>query len=200
MSTQITSKEPCPLCLLQNKANNPLINRPGQFGTRCSKVSTHEFNDTEELRNLQAQARMAYPMLYSNKHQGPGDDPERFANSDIVLDPENKAAMEQFAGVKFTGPGDLKGVFIATVQSNREMEAELKSLRATVGQLKNRAAGGKSGATPAGLLPNQFIVEVPEWGMSGLTEQAEWAGKTAQEWVTDEVNGYFETYFGSTAR
>jgi len=47
-----------------------------------------------------------------------------------------------------------------------------------------------------GLAPNQIIITLPEWAMEGgVAAQAEHAGMTVEDWINQEVNGYFENYF-----
>ena len=43
-SEQVKSKDWCPICLLQNKAQNVLLNRPGQYYSSCA--AGHQFQDT----------------------------------------------------------------------------------------------------------------------------------------------------------
>ena len=196
MSTEIKSNDPCPVCLLQNTVVNQLMNLPGQFYTNCK--AGHQFNDTEELNMLRLQARAKYPNLYRGNEAMPTD-PAVFADRDIVISAEMKKTIEEVCGISFTGAADLKGTIFALAQDNKDQEAEIKSLNARLAMMSRKRGPEQSGGAPvAGLGPNQFIVDLPEWAMDGgVAEQAAHAGMTPQEWINQEISGYFEQYFGT---
>lgn len=192
MSTEVKSKDWCPICLLQNKAQNVLMNRPGQFYSNCS--AGHQFSDTEELNNMRNQARSKYPALYASVV--PQVDPNALADQDIVINAEVKKAIEEIVSQNITSGGDLKGLLYAYVQDNKDKENEVRSLRATIATMSKRvqtAAGGSTAALGAG----QFIVVVPEWAQEGLQSQADHQGKSAEEWVSEQFTDWCENYFGA---
>lgn len=190
MSTVVKSAEPCPICLLKDKVSNPLENRPGQFYSNCR--AGHKFEDTEELAILRGQARAKFPNLYLASAPA-APDPTQFDATDIVITAPMKQMIEEVSGVKFTGPSDLKGLIFAMVQDNKDKDAELRTMRATMATMRGRqAAGGKSSS----LSPDQIIVTIPEWALEGVNAQAEHAGMSPEDWVAQEFNAYCESYFG----
>lgn len=192
MSSVIKSAEPCPICLLQNKVSNPLENRPGQFYSNCK--AGHNFQDTEELNILRNQARAQYPALYAANAPVAPLTQTSFANQDIVITAEMKKTMEDVAGIKFTGASDLKGLLFALQQDNLDKDAEMRTMRASLATMRGRAgAGAKDGS----LSPGQVVITIPEWALEGVSSQAEHTGMSIEEWVAQEVNGYFENYFGA---
>ena len=192
---QIKSKDWCPTCLLQNKVQNVLMNRAGQFYTNCA--AGHQFSDTEELNVLRSQARAKYPQLYQVAAPSPVD-PSVLASQDIVVNAEVKRAIEEIAGQQITSGGDLKGLMYAYIQDNKDKDAELKSVRAAMATMGRRSQLAP-GMAQAGLQPGQFMVQIPEWAMAGVASQSEYAGKTPEEWVSEEFSNYFEAYFGAPA-
>lgn len=193
MSTEIKSKDWCPTCLLQNKVQNPLKNRPGQFYTNCD--AGHQFNDTDELNTLRAQARSKFPALYQSS--APKIDLDALSGLDIVINLEVKKAIEELVGQPITSGSDLKGLMYAYISDNKDKESELRTLRASLAMAGKRAAAAGSGGSAVALMPGQFIVTAPEWALEGIAGQAQYQGKTPQEWVGEEFNNYFETYFGA---
>ena len=192
---QVVSKEPCPVCLLQKGIpTNTLKTRPGS-PTECA--GGHKFEDTEELRMLQAQARQRFPNIYTAIAPAPAvpTDPSALANAEIVITADMKKLFEEASGVKLTGASDVKGLIYAITQDNKDKDSEIKSLKATVAMLSKKRGGAPAGAT-AGPEPGQVVITIPEWALAGVTAQAEYSGKTPEEWVSDECNGYFENYFG----
>lgn len=190
MSTEIKSSDPCPICLLQNKAQNNLMNRPGQFYSSCA--AGHKFEDTDELNMLRTQAKAKYPQLYRASAPTPPD-PTAFANTDIVITADLKKMIENMAGQTFTGGQDLKGLIFMLVQDNKDKENELRSMRATISTMRTRTAGGK----PA-MEPGQIVVSIPEWAHEGAISQAEHAGMSLEDWTAQEFEGFLENYFGAT--
>ncbi len=202
MSTMVKSNDWCPTCLLQNKVQSALMNRPGQFYTSCA--AGHQFSDTEELNTLRQMARSQYPALYKSNAPAKPDPAAlaAMAAADIVLNAEVKKAMEELAGVPITSGGDLKGLMYGYINDNKDKELEIRSLRASMAAMGKRASSAGAGAgasTAAGLAPGQFIVAVPEWAMAGVAAQAEYANKSPEEWVAEEFGNYFEAYFGAPA-
>jgi len=200
MSTIVKSSDPCPLCLLQNKVQNMLENHPGQFYATCR--AGHKFPDTDELNILRAQARAKYPNLYRGPEPPVPTDPALLAGQDIVITAEVKQTIEELLAtggspVQITGGPDIKGLIFAYFQDNKDKDAEIKSLRATIAQMGRRSMPAKAGGSATGgLAPNQIIITLPEWAMEGgVAAQAEHAGMTVEDWVNQEVNGYFENYF-----
>lgn len=199
MSTIVKSTDPCPLCLLQNKVQNMLENHPGQFYASCK--AGHKFPDTDELNILRAQARAKYPNLYRGPEPPSPPDPALLASQDIVITAEVKRTIEELLAsanspMQITGGPDIKGLIFAYVQDNKDKETEIRSLRATIAQMGRRTTPAKAGGGGEGLGPNQIIITLPEWAMEGgVAAQAEHAGMTVEDWVNQEVNGYFENYF-----
>jgi hypothetical protein len=196
MSTEVKSKDWCPICLLQNKAQNVLMNRPGKFATSCS--AGHEFMDTEELNTMRAQARAKFPALYAS--EAPKVDTNALANQDIVINAEVKKAIEEIVSQNITSGSDLKGLLYAYVQDNKDKENEVRSLRATIATMGKRAHAAPAGGTGAALSAGQFIVTAPEWALEGLQGQADYQGKSAEEWVAENFTEWCENYFGSTVQ
>jgi|SRR5262245_32858480 len=194
MSTEmITSSDPCPTCLLQNKVINPLRNRPGQFFTYCA--AGHKFEDTEELNILRTQARAKYPAIYKAA-EPPKPDPASFVSADIVISATAKKEIEELCGIQFTGSADLKGTIFAFVQDVKDKDGEIRSLRAQMEAFKRgQAAGAHSGKAPK-IAANQIVVEIPEWALETAASYAEHEGTTVQAWVAKEFNGWVESYFG----
>lgn len=191
MSNKVTSADPCPRCLLMNNVNNPLMDQPGQYYTSCR--AGHKFEDTEELNNMRAQARMRYPELYRGPQAPVPPSPSELASRDIVIDPETKKAIEELANTVITGAADIKGLLFAHIRDSEDKDAELKSLRATIATMRSRASvpGGRSVA-----LPNQVLITLPEWAIEGgIAEHANHAGKSVEDWVSEEINSYLENYF-----
>ena len=193
MPSEIKSADPCPLCLLQNQVQNPLMTRPGQFYTNCK--ANHKFDDTEELNALRAQARAKYPMLYKGPDAPAPTDPAVFANQDIVITSEVRQTIEEVCQVKITGGPDLKGLVIAYHEENASLEAELRSARAAMSQLRARAGTKPASGSTTGA--STLMSLVPEWALEGVQSQAEHAGMDAEQWILQEFTGYLENYFGA---
>lgn len=196
MSTVIQSKDPCPLCLMQNKVVNNLTTRPGQFYTTCT--AGHKFEDTEELNILRGQARQRYPNLYRGPEPPPQADPSILANQDVVIDASTKQIIEELTKTTITGSQDLKGLIYAYVKDNEDKDAEIKTLRASMSTISRRATSSAKGGTSVG--PGQLLYEIPEWAIEGgLSSQAEHAGMSVDDWLTLEITNYLENYFKSPA-
>ncbi len=200
MSHVIKSTEPCPLCLLQSRVNNPLQASHNQ--SKCS--AGHTFSDTEELRTASAQARAQFPQLY----QGPAApipmDPSIMAAQDIVITAEMKRLIEEAMPAepdgtrrRLTGASDIKGLVVAYAIDNKEKDDEIRRLNATLGVMRARPASAGSGG--ASLAPGQFLITIPEWALEGVVGQAEHSGKPMQEWLQEEIEAYMENYFGAPA-
>jgi hypothetical protein len=195
MSTEIKSKDWCPTCLLQNKAQNALTTRAGQYFAKCA--AGHEFPDTEELNTLRTQAKSKYPQFYASAAV-PVDNPA-LANADIVINAEVKKAMEEIVSQNITSGSDIKGLLYAYVQDNKDKENEVRSLRATIATMSKRVQSSNSGAS-AQLGAGQFVVTVPEWAQEGLQGQADYQGKSSEEWVAEQFTDWCENYFGATVQ
>lgn len=194
MSTVIQSKEPCPVCLLQNGIpGNMLTSRPGS-PTGCN--AGHKFEDTEELRILQSQAKQRFPNIYTSLAPKPPTptDPAIFAGQDILITSEMRKFMEEASGTTITGPSDLKGLIYGLTHDNKNLEGEVRALKASVATMRPRPGAGTGQST--GLAPGQTVITIPEWALAGVTEQAEYSQMTIEEWVAQQVNSYFENYFG----
>jgi hypothetical protein len=192
MSDIVKTKDPCPLCLMQNKAVNELQTRPGQFYTYCS--AGHKFQDTEELNMLRANARKQYPNIYKSMEPPVPEKPDAAlrASQDIIIDAETKAAIEQLTGLTLTGGADLKGMIFAYVQDNQHKDDELKSLRAKAAQSGTRPSGG--GLRPR-LADDEVILKVPEWCIQIISDYADNEHKSPDEWLQDEFTSHIESYF-----
>lgn len=190
MSDLMKSKDPCPTCLMQNKALNYLRSRPGMIDCPVG----HKFDDTEELNLMRAQAMSRYPQYYQSNVPAPAD-PSALASQDIVITPEVRVAMEQIVGHPITSGADIKGSLYAHVQDNKEKDQEIRAVRATLATMQKRA---KSIAGPGPALDvNQIIVTIPEWAMEGVRGQAEYQGKSIEEWTAENVEAFWENYFGA---
>jgi hypothetical protein len=193
-NNEVMSGEPCPLCLLQKGQITPMVNRPGQHYAQCG-TGQHKFEDTEELRTYQKQARAKFPAVYTPAAKTNEPDMAQFANQDLVITAEIKKTMEDAAGVAFTGAADMKGVFLAFAQDNKDQETEIKRLRAQIGAMSRRN-GGTQVAAGVELGLGQYIITVPEWAMEGgIAAAAEHDGMTEQDWIQNEMNAYLENYF-----
>lgn len=195
MSAEIKTKDWCPACLLQHKTLNVLMNRPGQFYSNCA--AGHQFPDTEELNTLRNQARSKYPEHYKSNTPTPVD-PAVLAGMDITINAEVKKSIEEIVGQPITSGGDLKGLLYAYFNDNKDKESEIRSLRATMAQMGRRNSAAVTGASPH-LQPGQFVITVPEWAVEGVQSMASHSDKTPDEWIAEEIGGYFENYFGTAA-
>lgn len=195
MSTVVKSNDWCPTCLLQNKVQNVLTNRPGQYYTSCA--ANHQFSDTEELNTLRQMAKNKFPSLYQVAGPTP-QDPAVLAGQDIVISAEVKKMLEELSGHPITSASDIKGLLYANVQDLKDKDSELRSARATIAAMGRRSAAGAVG-TAATLQPGQFVVSIPEWAMEGVNGQAQHSDKTPEEWISEEFSNYFESYFGAPA-
>lgn len=196
----VQSKDPCPVCLLQNKVVNELQTRMGQHYTNCR--AGHKFEDMEELNILRSQARGKYPNLYRGPAPAQPMDPALLASQDIVINAETKQAIESLVGQPLTGGSDLKGLMYAYIQSNKDMEAEIRTLRATIAMMNKRTSTSTgTQILRQGLLANQVIVTIPEWAIEGgIAQQAEHAGMGMDEWIGQEIASYFENYFSPSVQ
>lgn len=193
MSAVIASKDPCPLCLLQNSVYMPLMDTPGQFETKCR--AGHKFNDTEELNVLRTQAKAKFPQHY--KGAAPPSMPtaaERLAQ-DIILTAEIKKTIEDMigGGIVITSPSDVKGLIFGYFHDNKDKDAEIRRLTAMVATMR-RNSGGPGQAAGA----NQISVELPEWAIQAIADQAEHTGMKPQDWIAQEFTAYIENYFNPT--
>lgn len=209
MSTEIKTQDPCPLCLIKNATVNPLQDRPGEFNTYCR--AGHKFQDTEELNTLRAEARVRFPQFYKSPQTPTPRDPQELASMNIVIDPETKKAIEELvsqnhglhAPMALTGASDIKGLLFGYIKDNEDKDNEIKRMRATMATMRNRpAVAGRPGQPQAAqLAPNQVVVTLPEWAIEGgIVEQAEHAGMSVEDWISQELTAYFENYFSQAPR
>lgn len=193
----VKSKDWCPICLLQNRVQNVLMNRPGAFYSSCA--ANHKFEDTEELNTLRAQAKAKFPQFYTAA-PAPHVDEAALAGQDIVITSEVRKAIEELSGQSITSGSDIKGILYGNIHDNKDKDNEIRSLRAQVSAMSRRTRpAGAPDMSTGQLGPGQFIVAAPEWALEGITSQSEHAGKSPEEWVNEEFTAYFENYFAAPA-
>lgn len=190
------SNVPCPRCL-QLGITSVLGNQVGRFETFCVTAAgtsgPHAWNDREALNAELQNAKTVYPAAYASPTAPPPQSGP--VNTTIVIDPENKKALEELCKQQITSGAELKGIIYDAVKGREELEREVVKLRATVGTMRTQVGARASSST---LGPNQYIVTLPEWIEPLLDGYAEAEDKTPGEWLNETVTSYLEQFAGAT--
>jgi hypothetical protein len=118
-------------------------------------------------------------------------DPAVRAAMNITIDAETKKAIEEITGITLTGGADFKGMIFAYVTDNKDKEAEIRQLRATLATMRNRPSVLKGGGD---MPPGTILLQIPEWSTGGIAGYAEDCHQSIQEWCQDNFSAWIEQY------
>ncbi|MFQ6674453.1 MAG: hypothetical protein ACE5GH_06690 [Fidelibacterota bacterium] len=182
------SRDPCPTCASQGIISF-LRNRPGFFATYCEQQ--HIFNDTDQLRILQAQAKAQFPQVFAKAEtdtRPAQQEPSPVADTIeqvIVIDPETRSDLEKILGARIGGPSELKGLVRSQQMDLLDAKTQLEA------KSKVPMTTSSNGTT--------FTFTVPEWCEEFLRDELSSRGVTMADYFSEMYSAFIEQNFSAPA-